>query len=78
MNKLILALIFGFVLAGCGISASYVKTDDAKYPPTNSIKVLLEKPQEEFMVIGLISVSSSRSVQNDEEAVFEELKQKAR
>lgn len=77
MKKLTLILVLGFILAGCGISASYVKTDDTSYPPTNSVKVLLEKPQEEYITIGLIRVSSTRSVQDDEEAVFKELKQKA-
>ena len=77
MKKLTLILVLGFMLTGCGISVSYIKTDDMIYLPTNSIKVLLEKPQEEYLTIGLIKASSTRSVQDDENAVFKELKQKA-
>lgn len=77
MKKLTFILILGFMFAGCGISGSYLQTDDENYPPTNSVKVFFEKPQEEYITIGLVKASSTRSVQNDEEAVFKELKQKA-
>lgn len=78
MKNLTFVLPFVVILTGCGIESSYVKTDDTSYPSTSSVKVLLEKPQEEYITIGLISASSTRSMQNDEEAIFEELKQKAR
>lgn len=77
MKKVTLILLLGFMLAGCGISVSYLKIDDTIYPPTNSIKVFFEEPQEEYVSIGLIKVSSTRSVQDDEQAVFNALKKRA-
>lgn len=77
MKKLMLFVLLSFPLVGCVLSSSSVKTDSTDYPPTNSVNILFEKPQQEYITIGLIDASSTRSVQNDEEAVFEELKQKA-
>lgn len=77
MKKVMLFVLLSLPLVGCVVSSSAVKTDSKNYPPTSSVNILFEKPQEEYITIGLIDASSTRSMQNDEEAVFEELKLKA-
>ena len=64
--------ILALFLSSC-VSVSYLPTDETRsYPPTNSLKVFWEKPDEPYTVLGMLIAED-----HGEEGLFSALKKKA-
>ena len=64
--------ILALFLSSC-VSVSYLPTDEMRsYPPTNSLKVFWEKPDEPHTVLGMLIAED-----HGEEELFSALKKKA-
>jgi hypothetical protein len=70
-------LLFIFLLAGCATTTSVVLLDpDKKYPPTQSVQILLEPPAAPHVIIA--KLESKGMIGEPEPAVVEDARERAR
>jgi hypothetical protein len=79
MNKLchkqfLLTVLAILLLIGCATIKYLPVESSITYPPTNSVKIYMEKPDASYIELGLITVESDAY---DEEKLFDDLKKKA-